>query len=900
MEEQIKKLLEENEILKKENDYLKRLLDDNNINYKVVNHAHNIEYSKEEKINIYTSYFRARSDVYAVKYYDKRDNKKKYIPVCQNSFNINCDKAKYPKCKACPYKIYNGITKENLLEHFRGKKSYGIYPMIDGDECYFLAVDFDDGHFFDSAISFKNMCNKYGIDCAVEISQSGLGAHVWIFFESQIKAKNARKIGDFILNKAFMNTKGIGYSSFDRFFPSQDYLEKEGYGNLIALPLDGKLISEGKTVFVDDNKLPYENQIAFLNSIKKVSLSEVELLLEKIKSENEIDILTKNTIDNLQLTKNDFNDKIQVYYNEDLKISKNKLSIKALKYMMRLGSVINNEYYEKQRMRQSTYNIPRVLQLFKEDDAFISLPRGCYKDLITIFDSLNVDYEVVDYRNEGSDIEVEFNGELRTEQEIALFNIMCEDNGVFVAPTAFGKTVLSAALISETKKNTLILVNNVNLISQWQDSFNKFLKVGYQYKKEKDKFGVYYGGKKKLTYNIDIASIHSFDDSMESNEILSKYGMIIIDEVHHLAARTFERVLRNTNAKFIYGLTATPKRFDHNEKIINKTIGDIIYEHTNNICELKKTLIPKITHFRLSNKDKLLSYAEQCNKLAFDDERNEQILKDIKECLKDNRNIILLSDRVDHIKILYNKIKDFNENVYIINGQMKMSEKRKVTEQIKDISNDGYIILATGKYIGEGFDLPSLNTLFITMPFKWEGMLAQYVGRLHRTMENKNEVVVYDYVDLKIPMFSKMFSKRLRSYKKHKYILNNNLFENDTVLFNKHSYKGKLLEDIRCAQKEILLLVNNFDISVLSSILLETDGLNVRIISTLDFSELNMDDSRVVIEKYESTINSIIIDNQFIWYGEINPFKENMYDDSIMRIDDESYVKELVFEVENQ
>lgn len=275
-------------------------------------------------------------------------------------------------------------------------------------------------------------------------------------------------------------------------------------------------------------------------------------------------------------------------------------------------------------------------------------------------------------------------------------------------------------------------------------------------------------------------------------------------------------------------------------------------------------------------------------------------MKDIKECLKDNRNIILLSDRVEHIKILYNEIKDFNENVYIINGQMKMSEKRKVIEQIKNIKHDGFVILATGKYIGEGFDLPSLNTLFITMPFKWEGMLAQYVGRLHRTMENKTEVVVYDYVDLKIPMFSKMFSKRLRAYKKHNYILNNDLFENDTVLFNKHSYKGKLLEDIRCAQKEILLLVNNFDIFTLSSILLEMDGLNVRIISTLDFSELNIDVSRVVIEKYESTINSIIIDNQFIWYGEINPFKENMYDDSIMRIDDESYVKELVFEVKNQ
>ena len=891
-------LIKENEYLKKENNYLKRLLQENNIVYSQIRVVENVDYSKEEKIKIYSDYFKGRTDIFAERYFRKLDNKKGYSPVCSNKYSINCNMKKYIACKECPYKEYYGMTNLDLLNHFKGKKSCGIYPMLDGDECYFLAVDFDDGDFFKSALTFKSICDKYAIDCAIEISQSGLGAHVWIFFEQAVKAKNARKIGDFILNKAFATSKGISFKSFDRFFPSQDYLEKGGYGNLISLPLDGSLIGEGKTVFVDDNKLPYDNQIAFLHSVKKVSIEEMELLLEKIKLENEIEILPKNITKNIQLKSTDFIDKVIVYYENDLKISKNVLSTKAIKYMMRLGSVINNEFYDKQRMRQSTYNIPRVLQLFNEDDKFISIPRGCLKELISIFEILKIDYEIVDKREEGKEINIEFVKTLRAEQEAALSNLLCDENGVFVAPPGFGKTVISAALISEHKKNTLILVNNVSLISQWHERLDEFLEINYEYKKEK--FGIYYGAKKKLTYNIDVASIHSFDDSIESNEILSKYGMIIIDEVHHLAARTFERVLRNTNSKYIYGLTATPKRSDRNEKIIYKTIGDIIYEHNNNISALTKILVPKITNFRLSGNDKLLSYAEQCNKLAFNEERNNMIIEDVKLCLEENKNIILLSDRVEHIKYLYEKVKCFCDNVYIINGQMKNSEKREVSELIKNINANGYIILATGKYIGEGFDLPSLNTLFITMPFKWEGMLSQYVGRIHRILADKKEVCVYDYVDLKVPMFSKMFGKRLKSYKKHNYHLNEEFFNQDTILYDRKTYKIKMIDDFRCTKNEIILLINDFDEQCLSNLLNDMQDIVIRILSNCSFEKISINQDNIIIENYESSANAVIIDGHIIWYGDINPFKENLYDDSIMRIVDESYAKEILSEIKNK
>ena len=345
-------LLKENHKLKEENKYLRKILKLNNIQYNEYTPIEEKSFSKDEKIKIYLSYFKARNDIYAERYYDKETGKKKYSPVCINKFSEVCNF----KCKTCEYKKYIGLQKEDLLKQFKGIKSYGIYPMLDNDECYFLATDFDDGNYFEHAVLYKKICKQFGIDSLIEISQSGNGAHVWIFFEEPIKAKKARKIGDYILNKAYCLNNNISFKNFDRFFPSQDYLEKGGYGNLIALPLDGKLVNENKTVFVDENKVPYENQIGALSLVKKITANEIELLLEKIKQENELDILPKNILKNLNLEQKDFSDNFKIILNNEIVINKNDISITAKKFLMRLGSVHNKEFYEKQKIRQSTYN----------------------------------------------------------------------------------------------------------------------------------------------------------------------------------------------------------------------------------------------------------------------------------------------------------------------------------------------------------------------------------------------------------------------------------------------------------------------------------------------------------------------------------------------------------------
>ena len=877
--------------LQKENDYLKRLLEQNNISFELPKETKQFDLTDNEKIKAYLSYFIGRNDIFAYEYYTK-ESKRMFSPACKGRANLTgyCPML----CKECNNKQYVGISDNEIRKHLMGYDTFGIYPLLKNDTCQLLAVDFDDEDFKDSSLAFSHICKKHNLDNLIEISSSGSGAHVWLFFDKPIKASKARRLGTYLLYEAIDTSKGINFDSLDRMFPSQDYVPMHGYGNLIVLPLQGKKAREGKTVFVDENFVPFElkNQINVLLSTNKIREEEIDIVLNEFKESDMFPLLNKNVLKNIKLNRNDFARQIIIIKQNEIVVPKAALNDRSIKFVYRLASLPNPSYYEAQKQRRSTYNIPRIQKLYWEDESFIYLPRGCYDDLIKVLNFLGIEIIIKDKQVPGEMIATSFNGELKDYQKDGLDKLLKYDNGLFVAPPSFGKTVTAIALISELKLNTLVIVPNLNLLHQWITRLNAFLDVGYEYKKEKDKFGQYHGSKKKLTNHIDVACIDSLLGE-EGNEILKRYGLVILDEVHHIGASSYEQVVKRCYSKYLYGFTATPKRSDKNERIVYKTIGDIRYQYKGENNSLSKILKPEFTFFTFSSLEKTTPYSDLLSTLLKDEERNNRIAIDIKSSYKEKRNILVLTDRIEHINILKEKLNDL-QNVFVINGQLSTKEKKMFFDSLSNIKK-GFVILSTGKYIGEGFDEKKLNTLFIVSPFKWSGTLEQYVGRLHRENEDKKEVVVHDYIDINVKMFANMYHQRLRGYRKLGYVISGDEVVFEKKIFSNRDYKEKLFEDISQSKKEVILIVNDYEEETLKEFLLLNERIKMFTKDLIKIDHKNIHELKTT--KLE--INSVIIDNKIFWYGGINPFIENKYDDSIMRINDKSVVDNLLIELNN-
>ena len=875
------------ESLKQENEYLKSLLAIHNIPYEKPKEISKFDLPADERIRSFLSYFVGRNDIFAYQYINK-EGKKSFFPACMAKPNLTgyCP----GKCSECDHKQYVGLGENELRRHWSGRDTFGIYPLLDGDVCQLLAFDFDDDDFKESALAFSSVCHQYHFDNIIEISSSGRGAHVWLFFEKPIKAFKARKLGTYLLYEAMDACKGVGFESLDRMFPSQDFVPKNGYGNLIVLPLQGAKAKEGKTVFVDSNFIPYplKDQINALLSTERIQEESVDLFLAQCKEKEFLSAVSKNVLKGLKLKRDDFAKEVIIVSEGEIAIPKVALSDRSVKFIYRLGALPNPDYYEAERQRRSVYNLSQVMRLYREDESFIYLPRGCYDDLMLVLNFLGVDVHLDDRQTQGELIAVSFKGELKQIQKEALDELMKHDNGLLIAPPAFGKTVTAIALIASLRLNTLIIVPNITLLKQWLSRLEGFLEVGYDYKKEK--FGQYYGSKKKLTNHIDVACIDSLS-SEEGQALLSRYGLVIVDEVHHIGAISYERIIRRITSKYLYGFTATPKRSDKKEGVVYKLIGPIRYRFKGGDNVLEKVLKPEFTFFTFSSLKKVDSYTEMLTALLKDEERNSRIAFDILKAYHEGGHILVLTDRIEHIKALQEKL-SIDDNIFIINGQLSAKEKRDFHDRVSQ-AQGGFVIISTGKYIGEGFDEKKLDTLFLASPFRWNGTLEQYVGRLHRDHDGKNKVEVHDYVDVNVRMFANMYHERLRGYRRLGYLLDGEDLAFERKLYGRNDYRKKLLEDIEKTEKEIVFLVRRYDVADLEELLCHNGNVKKTIASksaiesTIDFdfkeSELDMD--------------AIIIDKTILWYGGINPFLRGNYEDSIMRINDrsvaESFLKEI-------
>ena len=756
----VEKLEKENEELK-EKIYGKIENKDSHKEVKVI--------SNEEKVKIFIEVFKGRKDVYAKRWESNKTGKTGYSPVCKNEFSTyKCDKPRI-KCNECPNRILEPLTTEIILKHLQGKITIGIYPLLPENLCNFLVIDFDKKTYEKDVAEFCNICDELNISVYVERSRSGNGAHVWIFFEESIPARIARKMGNILLTKT-MEKASLDLDSYDRIFPNQDTIPKGGFGNLIALPFQGESSKKGNTVFVNRYFEVEKNQIDILNNIKRIKSEKIYSFIEKYKEDDYKEPDIEEDDDEIPQKAKDtiFSNNVECIFDNQIYIKKLKLLPNEITYLKRLASFTNPKFYELQKLRMPIFykTTPRIISCFEEDERFLKLPRGCMDKIKEVCEKSNVKLIVKDVRENGVETDYKFNGELNKKQERVMKELLKNDMGVLCATTGFGKTVVSAKIISELKTNTLIIVNRNNLLEQWKEKLSYFLNIS---KKEIGQIGA---SKENPNGKLDVASFQSLFKKDNLEEWVKDYGLVIVDECHHVAAYSFEKMLKVVRSKYLYGLTATPTRKDGWHKIIYMQCGDIRVRVSN--CELKQNkemehaVIVKKTNYKyipVEEKDKI-QISEILNDMCHNTFRNSIIIGDIKNSIEEGQIPIVLTERGEHLKILTESLEKLEIPIIIYKGKNGKKKTEKFQEIIKeaDKNNNPRIILATSSSIGEGFDDSRLDTLFLTMPISWKGRIIQYVGRLHRKHEGKEKVIVYDYLD-SMKVLEKMYSRRIKGYK---------------------------------------------------------------------------------------------------------------------------------------
>ena len=728
-------------------------------------------------VALYRELFYGRQDVYAVRWENQKAGTHGYAPKCKNEWDRNiCGKAMRIKgaCKKCVYKENQEITNATIQQHFTGTGVnalvMGVYPLLEDESCRFLAIDFDKGNWQEEILVAKRVYEEYGIKSYIERSRSGNGGHLWVFFTESIEAHIARKLGIKVLETA-MNRNGISkFDSFDRLFPNQDHMPKGGYGNLIALPLQRQAVEKGNSVFVDDSFKMYASQTAVLQNIERYSRMQIIDVLKQfpnviLSDVNDKEIEEEDKVlpwekKKEEIIPTDLPKYIDMVLYDRIYISKKKLHPFIKKKLIGLTVFHNPEYYLARNLRKSVQDIPMWIQCFEEDSDYLMLPVGVESTLVAICQSYNIQINVIDKRFSGKEIDVAFHGDLREKQLKAVEELLAVSNGILHANTAFGKTVTAIALIAERKVNTLIIVDRVSLLNQWCERLSVFLNI------PKQEIGVIGGGKKNPTGIIDVAVSQSLYRDNKVSELVKGYGQIICDECHHVSAVGFEQIMKNSPAKYKYGLTATLKRKDGKERIVLMQLGPVRYKDLSKVSSelMHKVLVQEtgISSDDLSNEH---TTNELYDCLYINAIRNMQIVMDIRNCLDENRYPIVLTERKEHIDLLEKELSPYVK-VYKLHGGLKKKEREGIMDELQNISDDvRRVIIATSKYVGEGFDYPILDTLFLTLPISWSGRIKQYAGRLHREYHEKKEVRIYDYVDSRIDAAMKMYEKRSKGYR---------------------------------------------------------------------------------------------------------------------------------------
>ena len=971
----ISKLEERIRCLEKENHYLKELLVNAGISYSEKVSGDNVnEYDSDQGARIiprtitetdakvFFSMFWGRTDIYSKRTIKKSTGEVNYYTQCHNFWKNGCPRitGSKIKCQDCSKREYKELKKEQIIEHLRGNAEdatdvIGVFPLLIDDTCRFIVFDFDnhekgaeksdfanaDDSWRDEVDSLRKICVINGIDALVERSRSGRGAHLWIFFQKPIEAALARKFGNALLNKGAESVNLKSFRFYDRMLPMQDHLPKGGAGNLIALPLQGQALKEGNSAFIDEHWNAFPNQWEVLLSKKKLSKEFIE---DKIKewAGGSLDIVAdyKDIFESdnekpwdktKHFQKEDVDGVMQITLSNGVYVDTVNLQPRIQNQIRRMAAFSNPVFYKNQAMGLSNFENYRYIYLGSDEGRFIKVPRGILENITEACEKGGITYEIEDRRSKGHPIHAEFTGELKESQIPAVERLLQKDNGILNAATAFGKTVVCCNIIAQRKVSTLILLQSSALMEQWQEALEKFLHIDEELpeyktptgrkKRRKSVIGKLQGAHDSTTGIIDIAMVGSVCKKGEYHRRLKEYGLILVDECHHAASDTIVDILQEVNAKYVYGVTATPFRGDGLEKINCMLLGPIRYRYTSK-DRAKEQGIAHLVYPRFTravaprfSQDKMHPN-EAYEIIRNNEDRDELIIKDVKQCVEDGRTPVVLSKYVEHSQRLYQRLINYADKVFLMSGANSRKEHKEILKQMNQVTSmESMILVATGKLIGEGFDYPRLDTLIMATPVAWKGVVEQYAGRLNRDYDGKESVIIYDYVDSHIAMFDRMYHKRLKAYKQIGYdIFSGTGVQKQTTnaIFDMDTYADIYRNDLLTAEKEIIIsspAISGQKVYDMIHLLREKQEAGIKIvIVTWKPDSYGYGDSAYWLELQEQMrkagfeMNLVedycehycIIDCQVVWYGSMNFLGKEDAEDNLMRISDRKIANELL------
>lgn len=903
------------------------------------------KYITEDMVNKYFAMFWGRIDVYA-----KRGAKGGYFPQCNNRWNARiCPKQRGEKinCEACGHTEWTKLEPKKIMDHLLGYRDdgadvLGIYPLLADGTCRFLVFDFDnhekgaestdfantDDEWHDEVDALRLICERNGITPLVERSRSGRGAHVWIFFRKPISASIARNFGFLLLDKGSdsINLKSFRY--YDRMYPSQDVASS--IGNLIALPLQGQALKNGNSAFVDKNWNAYSDQWdILLNHTKKLSIEDIEKCMTKWQIELAEKAGIQVPLDDRNrpkpwkkkdgFVKSDVVGKMHIVLGDGIYVDTLNLMPRLQNQVRSMAAFDNPVFYKNKRLGYSNYYNFSVVYMGKDMEGYICIPRGLYDNLITSCKEAGIEYEVTDHREKGRPIRVSFKGDLKTQQDLAAQRLLAFDCGVLSAATAFGKTVVCSYLIAERKVNTLILLHSKDLLEQWVDELNKFLTIdeeppAYKTKSGREKrrnsaIGILHGSKNTLTGLIDVAMVGSIYSKGRFNELINSYGMVLMDECHHCGSTTSVEVMKKVDARYVYGVSATPKRGDELEKIIYMLIGPIRHSYT----AKERAAEQGIGHYVYPRYTRVVDTDESKGDIngayfliSSNVARNDMILDDTRKCVKEGRTPVILTKYKEQAKYLYDHLQKDADYVFLLYGDNSDKENLDVRRSLKEVPvNKSLILVATGQKIGEGFDYPRLDTLMLAAPVSFSGRLEQYIGRLNRDYTGKEEVIVYDYIDSHIRILDNMYAKRLRTYKRTGFqvVINNILTKQlASSIYDSGNYMDIFERDIVEAGRKIIVsspeltqdkvvrfiyLVKPRQEAGVSVTVITTESQNLSYGSPEFHQSLlkEMEENGIYVNvRDEVAEHFAVIDDELIWHGGMNLLGREDAWDNLMRI----------------